>query len=599
MESRTRGGRSRYSASYNNSNSGSRGGYSKAGSDVNNGRPRNMGRGRGGHNSDRFQREVHFDNSSSRNRGGTRGKSRGPFVKNRHNHREDHQDSWFRIEIPHGETGGKDFLIRSLNASLDSQTPLNPLNYHLEGNQVVFYVEGQEMADSLKSMSKRITKPDGYKITINVKPSAPPSSNIDAKTTELLKSVMGRRFSSELNHLDLSKFRKDEEFVKNELYISLDRLPVMQAVVKIIQDNIPTLAILDLSDNRIKFLKGLSTLKDICTNLRALNLSKNSITNLTELDHLKGLNVEELSISENPAAKVKDSSSLISIIRSTFPHIKKLDGQELPAAIGFDVGSQVTTIPVTRGSCVPENLHTVLDSFLLSYYGALDSTDRKPLMALYHDQAFFSYSCFNSIHFQKDFIRDSRNFVKISDPENRRKLLKRGNLNIVAALSSFPPTNHIKESFTLDVPFSSSEMINLVINGLYLEPSQNQRTIRTFNRTLNLVPDGKGGCIIINDVWVIGNSSYDQRQKAKDMLKNYSGAPIQDDQMASESFSSLDQSNPTSREDEIVTKLSQVTGMNESYSKQLLTEVNFDYDQAYRTFLQVNSLGVIPAQAFS
>lgn len=608
MESRTRGGRPRYSATYNNSNSNQRGGgYSRAGGDVNNGRPRNIGRGgrgggeRGGFNNNRFQqREVHFDNSSkNRFPQGSRGKPRGTFVKGRYTRTRDEQhDSWYIIEIPHGETGGKDFLIRSLNGSLEA--PLNPFNYHVEGNLVVFYIEGQDLAESLKSLNKRITKPDGHKIIINVKPSAPPSSNIDSTTTDLIKQVMSRRFSSDLNHLDLSKFRKDEEFVTRELYISLDRLSVMQAVVKIIQENIPSLAILDLSDNRIKFLKGLSTLKDVCPGIRALNLAKNNINNLSELEHLKGLNLEELSISENQVSKaVKDSSSLASTLRGIFPQLKKLDGQDLPASIGFDVGSQVTTTPATRGSSVPPEVAPLLESFLQNYYAIFDSNDRKSLMPLYHDQAFFSYSCFNSNHIPKDFIHEGRNLLRVSDPENKRKLLKCGNLNVVAALSSFPATNHIKESFILDVPLVTNEMVSLVITGLYLEPSQRQRTIRTFTRTLNLVPDGSGGCKIINDIWVIGNSSYDQRQKARDLMKNLSGASMQDDTMASETFNTADNSNPLSSEDEMVRKLSSITGMNETFSRQCLSEVNFNYDKAYETFLQVNALGAIPSAAFS
>lgn len=142
----------------------------------------------------------------------------------------------------------------------------------------MFNIEGQDMADTLKRLSRRITKADGYKITINVKPSAPPASTVDETTEELIKQVMSRRFSADLNLLNLSNFRKDEEFVAKELYVALDRMPVIQAVVKIIRENIPTLAVLDLSDNKIKFLKGLSPLKEACTALRALNLSRNAVS---------------------------------------------------------------------------------------------------------------------------------------------------------------------------------------------------------------------------------------------------------------------------------------------------------------------------------
>lgn len=619
MDSRPQGtNRPRYSANYNggnsnnnnNNNNNYQSGHSRSGGDRGNSRRgsgRGSNRGRSNFYSDRSapRREVHFNNATQGKRGfegGSRAKPHGIFTNSRSGTRfrsreSEPVDSWYLVEIPHGETGGKEALLRSLNASMDS--PVNPINYRVDGNQVSFHIEGQDTADTLKRLNKRITKADGYKITINVKPSAPPPSTMDETTTELIKQVMSRRFSTERNFLDLSKFRKDEEFVKKELYVSLDRLPVIQAVVKIIQENIPALAMLDVSENRIRFLKGLSPLKDVCISLRALNLSKNSIATLTELDHLNGLNLEEICLSENPAAKVKDTSSLISIVRKNFPQLKKMDGQDLPASIGFDVGQTATRAPATLGSHVPENVAPVLDSFLLKYFTAFDSDDRRPLLELYHDHAVFSYSCFNSANFPREMIHESRNLLRISDPEHKRRILKRGNLNIVASLTSFCKTSHIKDSFTLDVCFASPELISVMITGLFIEPSQRQRTIRAFSRTFNLVPDEKSGCVIINDVWVISNSSYDQRQKSREFTSSQQSSSMQDDQMSSETFASGDNSSPVSSEEALVKKLSDVTGMNKNYSRQCLSEVKFDYDQAYQIFLQVNALGSIPPEAFN
>lgn len=293
--------------------------------------------------------------------------------------------------------------------------------------------------------------------------------------------------------------------------------------------------------------------------------------------------------------------AVISILRKNFPQLKKLDGQELPATIGFDVAVVTTKAPATLASHVPENVAPVLESFLLKYYTVFDSDDRKPLMELYHDQAVFSYSCFNSTNMSRDLIHESRNLIKIVDPEHKRKLLKKGNLNIVASLSSFGKTSHLKESFVLDVSFASAELISLQVTGLYMEPqpSQRQKTIRAFSRTFILVPDNKCGCVIINDMWVISNSSYDQRQKARELTNNYGSSSMQDEQMAGDTFASGDNSSPVSREEELVRKLSDVTGMNKNYSRQCLSEVKFDYDQAYQIFLQVNALGSIPPEAFN
>lgn len=179
------------------------------------------------------------------------------------------------MEVPHGESSGKEFLLRAINAMLDQ--PIVPYNYHSEGTSVIFNVIGNEVADSLRSLSRRITKPDGFKITINAKPCTAPQSSIDDVLLQLLRDVMSKRFALDLNYLDLSNFRKDEHFVSREVYVPLDRPLILKEVVKIIQQNIPNLTILNLADNRIKFLESLSPLTTSCPALRAINFSKNMV----------------------------------------------------------------------------------------------------------------------------------------------------------------------------------------------------------------------------------------------------------------------------------------------------------------------------------
>ena len=229
-------------------------------------------------------REVHFANSNrERNFRGAGQRSRPNRIRTVRGgsggrQPPDPESQWFRVEVPHGESAGKEFLFRGLNGFLD--TPLVPYNYHTEGTSVIFYVVGNELADTLRSMSRRITKPDGFKIVINVKPSTAPQSEIDDRLLQLIREVMSKRYAADLNYLDLSNFRKDETFTSQSLYVPLDRPAVLKEVVKVIQQNIPHLNILNFADNRIKFLESLSLLKTCCSSLRAVNLSNNSVCGL-------------------------------------------------------------------------------------------------------------------------------------------------------------------------------------------------------------------------------------------------------------------------------------------------------------------------------
>lgn len=151
------------------------------------------------------------------------------------------------------------------------------IQYHTDGNLVVFSVLGKEVADTLSSLSKRITKPDGYKIIIITKPSTAPMVTLDSSVEATIKEVMAKRYDQNSSYLDLSNFRKDTDFLSKELYISLERPNILSSVTRMIQENIPELMILNLSDNRIKSLEKLSTISSTCQNLKAVNISKNMV----------------------------------------------------------------------------------------------------------------------------------------------------------------------------------------------------------------------------------------------------------------------------------------------------------------------------------
>jgi len=288
---------------------------------------RNVGRGRfsfppEGNNRQRFNynkdnndqpREVRFSNPDVKSRiprGGMSRRGRGGYGKGGGNAAPDPESQWFRIEIPHAGGQDKDWIMRTINASLDH--PLTVFNYHMEGTTAVFSIDGMTTADTLRALSKRITKPDGYKLTIIVKPSTPPSTSMDENVTELIKVVMSRRYISDLGYLDLSNFKKDDEFTSKELYVSLDRPVVVKEVVKVIVENIPGLQILNLAENKIRSLEPLSGLKGFCSQLKAINLSKNKIQNMNELEHIKGIELDEIWLKENPCSTTtKDKAAFI------------------------------------------------------------------------------------------------------------------------------------------------------------------------------------------------------------------------------------------------------------------------------------------------
>jgi nuclear RNA export factor len=162
-----------------------------------------------------------------------------------------------------------------INASLDN--PITPFNFKIEGTTVTFTIDGNETAESLRGLNRRITKPDGTTMVITVKASTPPVTTLDDELRELIKQVMSRRYAADLGYLDLSNFRKDETFTSKELYIPLDRVLFSREVVKVILENIPNLKILNLANNRLRTLEPFSAMKGSCSLIKAINLSKNKV----------------------------------------------------------------------------------------------------------------------------------------------------------------------------------------------------------------------------------------------------------------------------------------------------------------------------------
>lgn len=277
-----------------------------------------------------------------------------------------------------------------------------------------------------------------------------------------------------------------------------------------------------------------------------------------------------------------------------FPKLGKLDGEELPAAIGFDVGEEVTSVPQTLQSHIPEVTQSLVHGFLKAFYDIFDSENREPLVAAYHDQSSFSLSIVaakgtdtNHRHslFAPDLYQESRNLLRLREGPARTKLLKQGKVSVVAALSSLPATKHVLESFLVDVPFFSEHLVVLILNGVVVETGNKTKQLRAFSRNLTIVPQGDG-YVITNDLLLLTNSTYEQRSKYRSAFTD--NEVMGDGRKASSAGTEI-----------LVARMRQQTGMNDKFSLQCLSECQFDFLEAVKLFNTLNATGAIPADAFA
>lgn len=240
--------------------------------------------------------------------------------------------TWFKITIPYGKKYDKKWLLTALQNLC--HVPFTPIHYSTEGHKVQFFLEDATSANALSKITRRITDTEGYKVVVFTNPCPPPAflqSDLKEQDLERLKQCMSKRFDASEHHLDLNSIRTDPDLVSQNIEVILSRKSCMHAVVKIIEENIPELVCLNLSNNRLFKLDDLAELVNKVPNLKTLNLSHNELKSERELDKVKGFKLTELWLDRNPLCDhFKDQSSYIRSVPSnsvTATNIKARQGQ--------------------------------------------------------------------------------------------------------------------------------------------------------------------------------------------------------------------------------------------------------------------------------
>uniref|UniRef100_A0A8C7N0N0 Nuclear RNA export factor 1 n=1 Tax=Oncorhynchus kisutch TaxID=8019 RepID=A0A8C7N0N0_ONCKI len=450
--------------------------------------------------------------------------------------------NWFKMSVPYGKKYDKDWLITALQNICSM--PFTPV--HVKGNRAEFFIDDSTTANALFKVSRKITDKEGY------------------------KQCMAKRFDGSQQALDLNNIRIDPDLVSQNIDVTLNRKNSMRAVIKIIEENIPELVCLNLSNNKLFRLDDLSELVNKVPNLKTLNLSHNELKTERELDRIKGLKLVELWLERNPLCDYfKDQASYISEVRERFPRLLKLDGQDLPPPIVFDVEVTPAALPPCKPSYFcSEEIKTPIVGFLQQYYSVYDSGDRQPLLDAYHDGATFSLSMPFTMQNPSrcslgDYHKDSRNLKKLKDPTTRFRLLKHTRLNVVAFLSELPKTQHDTASLIVDV------------NTFTVSKSRD--SVRAFCRVFVTVPAGGTSLCIVNDELFVRNATTEEIRRAfVAPAPTPSSSPV-----------------PTlsAPQQEMLSAFSLKSGMNLEWSQKCLQDNEWDFNRAGQVFtdLKVNN----------
>ncbi|XP_063559270.1 LOW QUALITY PROTEIN: nuclear RNA export factor 2-like [Gorilla gorilla gorilla] len=316
------------------------------------------------------------------------------------------------------------------------------------------------------------------------------------------------------------------DLVKHHIDIILNQRNYMAATLKIIERNFPELLSLNLCDNKLYHLDGLSDIIEKAPKVKTLNLSKKKLKSAWELGKVKGLKLEELWLEGNPLCSTfSDQSAYVSIIREYFPKLLRLDGQELASPIIIGIEAPEIIKPCKESYKGSETIKSLVLQFLLQYYLIYDSEDRTGLLSVYHDKACFSLTITLNPEDPEPsslekYFKDSRNIKNIKDLREcvtglRIQLLKHTKREIVDSLSVLPRTQHDLNSYVVDLCIQTERMLVFSVNGVFKEVErESPGSVLAFTRTFILTSVGNSNLYIVNDKLIVRNASTKKTQSA-------------------------------------------------------------------------------------
>ncbi|KAM4818666.1 nuclear RNA export factor 2-like [Thomomys bottae] len=404
---------------------------------------------------------------------------------------------WFLVKIPCGRRFDKTWLMNSIQSYCS--VPFTPVDFHYDRSWAQFFIEGANVADALREICYKICGEKGQKVSIFVGPSCVPYSvryKFTDEQIEQIKLTMKKRYNVEEQALDLQKLRFDPDLVDHDIDFVLNRRHCLSIAVQIIQENFPELAYLNLSNNKIYRLDALSDIIHYCPDIRFLDLSRNQLRSVLELNKVKGLKLDELWLEGNPlCGTFPDQSSYQRAVHTYFPQLLWLDGQQFDPPAGPGAEGHWLMNPSRQGDEEDEGLRERVLQFLKEYYSVFDNGNRHDLLGAYHDEACFSVSVPASASdigssCLIEYFKHNQNLNTLKDPYVQRKLLKQKKHDIVDALCLLPKTQHDLGSFMMDMCFQTGKMICFSVNGLFREEAggNSQNSVRAFTRTFVAVP---------------------------------------------------------------------------------------------------------------
>ena len=361
-------------------------------------------------------------------------------------------------------------------------------------------------------------------------------NNPSAEATEvktLLSSVLSCRYSQDLRLLDLSRLGEDPELANSGLLDNNSRIsmlfPALMGVCDEAFDNpqkkTEAVVSVSLANNNLINLDHVFKLAVTFPNIKNLDLSNNQFKNVAALEkwRFKFPHLEHLVVSGNPLEN--NDPTFMASLMARYPKLQKLETTPgLPINPVQARKSSRINMPVAPPSFRDDA--DISKNFIIRFFPSFD-TDRNLLLNEYYDNCSqFSVNVNTQAPREQNtstppatwdqYIKGSRNLLKINHTKARMNRLAKGREKIRALWNMFPATRHADlksepEKWCIEchsIVAVPDKQVGAGVGGLIItthgEYTEHDGAKRSFDRTFVLGPgSGSGGIRVVSDMLTI------------------------------------------------------------------------------------------------
>jgi nuclear RNA export factor len=441
---------------------------------------------------------------------------------------------------------------------------------------------------------------------ITVEDSTEGLSNTSQEIKTRLSGVLSQRYHSDTKLLNLSDLGQDATLKEMDMLNKASPEKLFRALMVIVEENFKTaqakregVVSVSLAGNNIDDVQQIMPLADTFPDLLNLDLSRNQFKDLNGLRRWshRFRKLETLFLQGNPIAA---DTSYMGEVTKWFPKLQNLSETQVRTKEEIQAAQQAPKVfPIPQCGSDFRDVNQIGEAFITEFFAMFDN-DRQNLAAKYYDeQSTFSFSVMTSAYHMPDtpapswgqYIRLSRNHVKINHQSARYQRLFVGTSLVQNAWAKLPPTQHPNltaqfDKYLIDChpmtgladptgqSLSGVDGMVITMHGEFddLDTTTNKTTKRSFSRSFILGPGkpGRNPIRVVSDMW---------------QLRAHSPLPAQTGPLPPQTgVQEAAPTNPEAQKEQMAAELCKQTGMTLEYSKMCLDVAGWNFDQALVTF---------------